>query len=224
MPAWAVGIVDSPDQVAPDSDLIYTIPIGNGGPDAATNVVLSGATPANTTFVSISPPAGASCPTKPAGGGTGTIGCTLASLAKSATANFTLVVHVNSGTPAATTISNTASVASDSEDQSAGNNMGTATTSVSAATGGTKANLSITNVDVPDPVEVGKDVSYSLTVRNSGPNDALSVVVADAIPAGTTFRSLAGPAGWSCAAQAVGTPTRSAAPARAWPTGARLGH
>jgi len=62
----------------------------------------------------------------------------------------------------------------------------------------------------------GSDLSYTITVRNNQDNDledflpddddlpAANVTLTDAIPAGTVFKSLSAPAGWSCATPAAG--------------------
>jgi endo-1,4-beta-xylanase len=62
----------------------------------------------------------------------------------------------------------------------------------------------------------GSDLSYTITVRNNQDNDledflpddddlpAASVSLTDAIPAGTVFKSLSAPAGWSCTTPAPG--------------------
>jgi len=50
--------------------------------------------------------------------------------------------------------------------------------------------LSITKTDRPDPVFVGASLTYTLTVRNAGPDTATNVLVVDALPAGTTFVSV----------------------------------
>jgi len=51
------------------------------------------------------------------------------------------------------------------------------------------ADLALTKADVNDPVNVGGDVAYVLTVTNNGPGIANNVVVTDTLPAGTTFKS-----------------------------------
>ena len=50
--------------------------------------------------------------------------------------------------------------------------------------------LSITKADRPDPVFVGARLTYTLTVRNAGPDTATNVRVSDALPAATTFVSV----------------------------------
>ncbi|NUT55972.1 MAG: DUF11 domain-containing protein [Thermoleophilia bacterium] len=51
--------------------------------------------------------------------------------------------------------------------------------------------LAIRKTDRPDPVLVGARLTYTLTVRNLGPDTATNVRVADALPAATNFVSVA---------------------------------
>ena len=51
--------------------------------------------------------------------------------------------------------------------------------------------LSIIKTDRPDPVFVGARLTYTLIVRNAGPDTATNVRVADALPAATNFVSVA---------------------------------
>src|SRR6185503_15226472 len=53
----------------------------------------------------------------------------------------------------------------------------------------TAADLEITKTDSPDPVIVGSNVTYTITVTNHGPAAATSVVVTDNLPANVTFVS-----------------------------------
>jgi uncharacterized repeat protein (TIGR01451 family) len=102
---------DSPDPVAVGGNITYTLTVRNDGPHAATSVTLNDVIPVNTTFVSVTPAAGWSCPSLPVGG-TGTQTCTIATLAPLSSASFTLVVKVNPGTPSGTVITNIATVSS----------------------------------------------------------------------------------------------------------------
>jgi len=49
------------------------------------------------------------------------------------------------------------------------------------------ADLSITKSVTPDPVETGKNLTYTINVANSGPDVATSVTVTDILPLSTTF-------------------------------------
>jgi uncharacterized repeat protein (TIGR01451 family)/CSLREA domain-containing protein len=61
------------------------------------------------------------------------------------------------------------------------------------------ADLAIAIGDSPDPVDVGNDVTYTVTVTNNGPGPASQVVVSTTLPAGLDFVS-ADAGGTDCAA------------------------
>ena len=60
------------------------------------------------------------------------------------------------------------------------------------------ADLSITKTAAPNPVAVGQNLTYTLTVHNAGPNFANPVSVHDTLPAGVTFVSVSAPPNWTC--------------------------
>jgi uncharacterized repeat protein (TIGR01451 family) len=47
-----------------------------------------------------------------------------------------------------------------------------------------KADLSVTKTDAPDPVIVGNNLTYTITVTNNGPGNATGVVATDTLPGG----------------------------------------
>jgi uncharacterized repeat protein (TIGR01451 family) len=192
----SVSKVDSPDPVVAGSNITYTISVTNAGPDATSNVSLPDPTPPGTTFVSVTPGAGWTCPPLPVNG-TGTQTCTDPSVPVG-TSTITLVLNVAAVTPNGSVITNTASVTS-SDDAVTTNNSASATTTVSGG-----ANLLVLKSDSPDPVAVGGNITYALTVRNDGPFAATSVTLSDVIPVNTTFVSVTPAAGWSCPSLPVG--------------------
>ncbi|HEX2645508.1 MAG TPA: ExeM/NucH family extracellular endonuclease, partial [Thermoanaerobaculia bacterium] len=192
----SVTKVDTPDPVTAGTNLTYTITVNNAGPSDAATVSLADTLPAGTTFVSLSPAGGWSC-TTPAIGAGGAVTCTNASMA-AGNAVFTLTVAVGPAVADGTVLSNTATVSSATSDPAPGNESATAATTVTAT-----ADLSVTKIDTPDPVSAGSNLTYTITVNNSGPSDA-SASLSDTLPAGTTFVSLASPGGWSCTTPAVG--------------------
>lgn len=51
------------------------------------------------------------------------------------------------------------------------------------------ADLSITKTDSPDPVKVGQNLTYSITVANGGPLTATELAMSDQLPANVSFVS-----------------------------------
>jgi uncharacterized repeat protein (TIGR01451 family) len=66
-----------------------------------------------------------------------------------------------------------------------------------------QADLRISKIDSPDPVNAGGTLSYSVTVTNDGPSPATDVVVVDTLPAGVTYVTSTD----SCVQAPVGTLT-----------------
>jgi uncharacterized repeat protein (TIGR01451 family) len=100
-------------------NLTYTITVSNAGPAAATSVSMTDPLPSGLTFVSLQAPAGWTCAT-PAAGGTGTVSCTLPTLANGGSGVFTLAVLVANMAPP--TLTNIASVSSPTTDLNTANN------------------------------------------------------------------------------------------------------
>ncbi len=67
-----------------------------------------------------------------------------------------------------------------------------------------KADLSVTNDDSPDPVSIGQNLTYTITVTNNGPSDAQTVQLTESVPTNTTFVSFTAPAGWTPTTPASG--------------------
>jgi len=114
----------SPDPVHPGDVMSFSITVSNAGPDAAPNVVWSDTLPPKTTLDEFDPPGGSNC-TSPAAGGTGTISCTIASLAANSSAGpFFIELRPLSN---AATITNTATVTTNAIDPNPDNNSSSAT-------------------------------------------------------------------------------------------------
>jgi uncharacterized repeat protein (TIGR01451 family) len=183
-----------PASVLAGANITYTISVTNNGPSDATSLSFADAVPANTTFVSVTTPAGWTRTDAVAPGGTGTITFTAASLAASATSNFTLVVNANAGLASGTIITNTVNVGSGSADPVPGNNTDSVNTTVQ-----NDADLSISKTFAPpSPISAGTNVTYTILVTNNGPSPASNVTFSDPVPAGTTVVTQTNPAGWSC--------------------------
>jgi uncharacterized repeat protein (TIGR01451 family) len=116
----------------------------------------------------------------------GTVTCTLASLAACADEVVTIVVNVPVATPSGTVLSHTASVTLATEDPQTANNSESESTTVSVP-----ADLVLTKT-APGSVVAGENLTWTIDVDNTGTAAATSVVITDVLPAGTTYVSASG--------------------------------
>ena len=176
-PAADLGITksDAADPVKTGDNVTYTVAVSNGGPDAAQNVVVTDTLPSGVVFVSATPGQG-SCSESG-----GTVTCNLGSVANGSSANIVIVVTTTTDG----TLTDTATVTSDTPDPNEGNNVATEQTTVEPQ----PADLGITKSDAADPVKTGDNVTYTVVVSNGGPGSAENVVVTDTLPSGVQFVS-----------------------------------
>jgi uncharacterized repeat protein (TIGR01451 family) len=189
-----VGVTksDSQDPVAAGDNLGYTITVTNHGTGIAENVSLSDPTPTHTTFLSITPPANWIC-TTPAVGNTGTVTCSKNDMGNGEVAVFALTVHVDSNTPSATTLSNTATVSADNNTNS-GNDSATETTNVV-----TVADLELVKTRSVTGFAGAGQVTWHIAITNFGPSDAQNVQMTDSLDlTQTSYVSATADHGGSC--------------------------
>ncbi|AMY12425.1 hypothetical protein LuPra_05700 [Luteitalea pratensis] len=125
----AIAKTAGPNPVLPDSILTYTLTVTNTGTEAAASVVVTDALPATVAFVSCVATNGGNC-----GVAGNTITVTYGTIAVGAGSAITIVARVNANAGAATTISNTATVASATRDSNLANNSATAQVSTPTLT------------------------------------------------------------------------------------------
>lgn len=124
-PQADLTVTKSGDEAAPVGGTItYNLVVINGGPDDAVNVVLTDPLPAHTTFVSASTSMGS------VAFANNTLTVSFGTIPAFESGSATLAVSVNGDTPRGTTISNTATVTSDTADPEEENNSSTAQTAV----------------------------------------------------------------------------------------------
>jgi uncharacterized repeat protein (TIGR01451 family) len=170
----SIGKEGWPETVTAGENLTYTLMITNSGPSDAVDVVMTDTLPADVTLLAADPGLGNSC------SGEGVVECRFGTLTPSTRVTVTLRVRVASS--ATTSLHNAARVAATTVDPFPEDNEAEVDTAVM-----TSADLSLTKEAKPEPVYAGDRLTYTLTITNAGPSDALNVVVTDTLPAGTTF-------------------------------------
>ncbi|MFZ4394362.1 MAG: ice-binding family protein [Kiritimatiellia bacterium] len=178
-PTANLSLTKSVDQATPilGSNVVFTIAVTNAGPDAATGVTVQDLLPAGLTYLTNNPGL------YTASNGIWNIG----NLAVGSSTTLTITATVNTSV----LVTNIAQVwTADQFDPSStpGNNneaeddQGYALVNV-----GTAADLSLTKtVDTAAPA-LGSNITFTITVTNSGPNAATGVTVKDVLPVGLGY-------------------------------------
>jgi uncharacterized delta-60 repeat protein/uncharacterized repeat protein (TIGR01451 family) len=191
LPTADVGVTmtAAPATVVATSNLVYTLTLTNYGPSTATNIVVTNTLPAGMVYVSSSPSLGV------VSASAGVVSWTVNSLAKDATASLALVVQANR----TGVITNTAGVTTGTSDLNPDDTMASAVVTVVSPT----ADLVLDLADAPDPVQVGSNLTYTITVQNLGPATATGVVAYDILPQTVNFISASPANSYTIAGQTV---------------------
>jgi uncharacterized repeat protein (TIGR01451 family) len=172
----SVTKADYPDPVLAGNVLTYDVKVTNNGPSTAVDVALTDVLSAWVTFQGSQVSNGTgTCSLLP--GSTTDLSCDLNDLLPGQFVRVVFTVLVNPSTPNGTLITNTATVSAATPDPNAANNTATSETKVNA-----QADLKITKDASVLTSNPAPRVTYTLMVVNSGPSDALNVVVVDTLP------------------------------------------
>lgn len=179
--------VTGADPVAAGATTSYSVVVSNTGSSDARGVTVTDVLPAGMSLVSASGD-GWTC----AGGV-----CTRDRVVAGQSAPvLTIVARVASGTPSGASLTNTVTVSTVTDGDTAAGNTDDATVGVYTA-----ADLALTKTHAGSAV-AGQATSFELTVRNDGPSDAAGpITVVDTLPAGLTYLSASAP--WTCAPAAA---------------------
>ncbi len=171
----------SPDSVLAGEPVTTTLTVTNHGPSTARNATLTDPLPAAMAATNVTSTTG-TCTPPP--GGSGTVSCSLGDLAAGATATVTIVASTD---PASTdsSITNVATVMSDTPDPSMDDNVAAASVPMTQA-----ADVVITKTASPDTVTPGGMVTFTLRAANRGPSLARNIVVTDTTGAPDTLALL----------------------------------
>lgn len=185
------------------------VSVTNFGPNSMLDVVVTDRYLSDGTFSFPNPTTGGITTTKGTCSATanpqvgdGTVTCNLGRLA----VNETVLIHVDVTAQTAQTVNDTATVTSESADSNPANNQAAGSLVFIAA-----ADLSITKSDSPDPVTAGSNLTFNISIVNSGPSAATNVVVSDLLPSTLSLVSVSGSGGATCNAGIPGSVPTSCA-------------
>jgi uncharacterized repeat protein (TIGR01451 family) len=190
----------SPTSAPPATQVTYRPVVNNAGGAATTAVTFTEAVPANTTYISITPPSVGAVTWSCSGPSGGTVTCTSSTgLPVGFTGTFAMAVTVNAGTANGTALTDSAKATA----TTGGASTATATATVSNAP---VATLAIADSVLPTIQAVGSNVTYYPVVTNSGSLATSIVTFTETLPSGSVslFESMTAPAGWTCTTPAVG--------------------
>ncbi len=206
----AVAKAATPSSVAAGQNLTYVVTVSNNGPSRAEGVSMTDTLPHDVTFVSATPSTG-TCGTTPTAettttGGNDSVVCAIGTINNGSQQTVTIIVRPNTVTRG-TNITNSATAITTTLETDGPANTVNANNSASVDVGiiVPSLDLVLNKDDSVDPVAVGDQTIYTITVTNSGPSAAENVTVTDALPAaGLSFVSATSSSG-SCPTQpAVG--------------------
>jgi uncharacterized repeat protein (TIGR01451 family)/CSLREA domain-containing protein len=192
-----LAMVDSPDPVPVNGPITYILTVTNNGPDNANDVVLTDQLPSTANVISVTPDQG-SCNDVTAH----PLTCNLGSLNNGSTVIVTIVIS----SPTVTTLTNTANVSSALNDPIPDNNAALTTTTVIPIWLHV-TNLAVSVSGLPQTAAVDTEVTVTLNVASSGPDDADTIVVDGSISSRGDIGSLTPSQGtcsslnqqtWSC--------------------------
>jgi uncharacterized repeat protein (TIGR01451 family) len=161
------------DPVYSGGNLTYTITVANSNYTSARDVIMADALPAGSTLVSASTSTsfGYGCFL------TGSdLVCNLGDIFGGSPVTVKVIVTL----PATTSVTNKVRVTSRNPDPNLANNVSDLTTAL--GTTSSSADLSVIQTALPDPGVKSSNLTYTVTVTNSGPSAATGVVFTDVLP------------------------------------------
>jgi uncharacterized repeat protein (TIGR01451 family)/gliding motility-associated-like protein len=168
----SIAVTSISGSVIAGENLIYKLTVINSGPNTALGVNVTDLLPFGLNFISSNPSVGYwSSPN-----------WNIGALLKGAIA--TMIIEANVNNNLTDTIINTATVTSLTSDPFLINNSAKQISPVQ-----TLANLSVTLTANPDPVTAGENITYTITIFNNGPSDAINVVLINDLPEHLSFIS-----------------------------------
>lgn len=171
----SVAQTDSPDPVPAGQDVTYTIRVENAGPADATGVTLLDELPDRVTLRSATTSQGGGCSESG-----GLVRCDLGTIPAGRSADAAVVVAPED----LGYRTNLVTVQANEADPATHDNRSSVNTDVDRA-----ADVAVSMSDAPDPVEVRRPLTYSISIKNLGPTWA-SLELVDTLPSGVRLESV----------------------------------
>lgn len=183
-----------PATATPGQSFTYSLAWTVSGNTSATNAIISDPLPANTTFVSAT------------NGGTfaaGIVTWNLGTQAPGASGTVSVTVAVSSALTTATTLVNTGTFDTD-QTNPVTDTVNTNVTIPQVLGVTTDPAISLIKSVNPTVTNPGKTITYTLTVKSVGTEDAKNVIVTDTLPTGFTYLDGTSSKSWTFATIAIG--------------------
>jgi uncharacterized repeat protein (TIGR01451 family) len=175
---------DSPDPIEPDNELTYTLSIENIGDNNAGFILVEDTLPAGVEFIS------ADGTDWKCSENNAKIKCDFQKgVLKVGETTSDIVIKVKLPSDAKDTLTNIATVSSTGIETDSSDNTSTEETKIATKA---EVNLKITQTDSPDPIEQGKELTYTLSIENIGKDDASLIQIEDTLPTDVEFISATG--------------------------------
>jgi uncharacterized repeat protein (TIGR01451 family) len=185
----------SADELLPGDAVQYGVRLENLGTSAAANVIVTDTLPPGVQFKSDT----ANCTLT--GSNPDVVTCSLGTLESGQLVEFDTFAEVSVATPPGVELCNTAIATTNSLDFDVSNNTDTSCIVTIAG-----ADLSVTKSG-PATIKPGTNITYTITVSNSGPTAAINVMLEDSMPIGQRPLSITPSAG-NCLAGVAGDPAQ----------------
>ncbi len=183
----SVTLSSTPVTALVGGQLIYLATIKNEGPSRVNGITFTQALPIGAQFTATTTPTsnpqpsqGNAC-TNTVSNGVTTISCELGPIENGKSATVTTIVTPQQEGELSTTATVTATGAA--ADPVISNNTVTLKTTASTS----KADLTLTMAGSPTSILVDNSLTYTMTLKNSGPQDATHVILTDTLPANTVY-------------------------------------
>jgi uncharacterized repeat protein (TIGR01451 family) len=180
----------SANTVFAGNNLTYTLFVTNQGPSTGIPVTLTDSLPLSASVVSVLITQGTWAQTN------NVVTCSFGSMNTGAVATVTIIVTYSQGG----SMTNLVNVSPQATDPNPADNSASIVTTVIPL-----ADLLVTQSVVPNPANVGNNLTYTVSVTNRGPSTATSTVLTDPLPAGLAFVSAQSTAGTCSLANGIVT-------------------